>query len=83
MLLCMRTTLNIDDELMRAVKGRAAERGLTITEIIEEALRESLYREKQRRKPYRLHWVRVKGRLQPGVDLTDRDSLYDLLEGRR
>jgi hypothetical protein len=36
----MRTALNIDDELMVKVKKKAIETGKTITEIVEEALRE-------------------------------------------
>jgi hypothetical protein len=78
----MRTTLNIDDELMKSVKRKAAEVGLTITEVIEEALRENLYRKKNEKKPFRLRWVTVKGKLQAGVDLTDRDALYERMEGR-
>lgn len=39
MLVCMRTTLNIDDELMERVKKKAIESGKTITEIVENALR--------------------------------------------
>ena len=82
MLLCMRTTLNIDDELMKTVKRKAAESDRTITQVIEEALRENLYPNKKEKKPFRLRWVTVKGKLQPGVDLTDRDALYDRMEGR-
>ncbi len=82
MLLCMRTTLNIDNELMKNVKRKAAEAGRTITEVIEEAIRESLYPNRKEAKRFRLRWVTVKGRLRPGVDLTDRDALYERMEGR-
>lgn len=83
MLFCVRTTLNLDDELMKQVKRKAAETGRTMTEIIEEGLRESLRRARPPgAKSYRLKMVTVKGRLRPGVDLTDRDALYDLMEGR-
>jgi hypothetical protein len=83
MLICMRTTLNINDDLMRATKRRAAETGRTVSGMIEVALREIL--EKENRKDngdnrYRLQWVVVEGGVQPGVDLTDRDSLYDHME---
>jgi len=33
--------------------------------------------------PQRLKWVIVSGRLQSGVDIEDRDSLLDRMEGRR
>jgi Arc/MetJ family transcription regulator len=38
----VRTTLTIDDEVMRAVKVRAARKGKTDSEFIEEALRRDL-----------------------------------------
>ena len=82
MLICMRTTLNLDDGLMRAVKRRAAEDGSTMTQIIEEALRDHLNRDPERGQPFELRWVTVKGRALPGVDITDRDALYDRMEDR-
>lgn len=79
----MRTTLNLDDHLMRALKKRAAETGRTITRVIEDALRDSLARERARRhEPFKLRWVTVRGRVQPGVDLTDRHNLLDRMDGR-
>ena len=42
MITCMRTTLVLDDELFRQTKRRAAERNLTVSDIVNEALRESL-----------------------------------------
>ncbi len=81
--ICMRTTLNINDRLIRLAKKRAAETGQTVTRIIEEALRESLVAEKRPgEKPFRLVWTTVRGRVLPGVDLTDRDALYERMEGR-
>jgi len=80
MLICMRTTLNLEDELMRAVKRRAAEVGSTMTEIIEEALRDHLHRSQERVQPFEFHWVTVKGSALPGVDITDRDALYEQME---
>ena len=84
MLFCMRTTLNLDDTLMRAVKRRAADSGLTITRIIEASLRETLARDEAARvRPFRLRLPVVKGRPRQGVDLSDRDALYEIMEGRR
>lgn len=80
----MRTTLDINDELMRKAKRRAVETGESLTRVIEKALRESFQREHtMKRSPFRLDWVTVRGRLRPGVDLTDRDALYERMEGRR
>lgn len=78
----MRTTLNLDDDLMRTVKQRAAEQGRTVSSMIELALREALARETRAGRPYRLRWATVRGGLQPGVDLTDRSSLLDRMDGR-
>lgn len=39
MLICMRTTLNLDDELAAAAKREAARRGQTFTSLLEEGLR--------------------------------------------
>lgn len=38
----MRTTLNIDDELMKAAKIAAIREGTTLTALVEEALRERI-----------------------------------------
>jgi len=82
MLICMRTTLNIDDGLMRKARRRAAQTGRTLTEIVEEALRHELAGERPSGRRFRLKWTPVSGRLLPGVVLSDRDSLIDAMEGR-
>ncbi|MFQ5680379.1 MAG: type II toxin-antitoxin system VapB family antitoxin [Gemmatimonadota bacterium] len=79
----MRTTLNLDDDLMRRIKRRAAVTGRTITSIVETALRELLRHEEGSPGPYRLTWTVVQGGAQPGVDLKDRDALHERMEGRR
>lgn len=78
----MRTTLNLDDELMRSLKRRAADTGRTMTDLMEEALRDMLSRDPSPEAEGEFRWVTVRGRVQPGVDLTDRDSLLDAMEGR-
>ncbi len=82
MFICMRTTLNLEDNLMRALKVRAAETGRTLTSLIEEAIRESLSRPSSQERG-KFNWVTVRGRVRPGVDIADRDSLLDTMEGRR
>jgi zona occludens toxin (predicted ATPase) len=76
----MRTTLNIDDEIMRLVKRRAVESGRTITELVEHALRREVSGQQPRASHFILRWSAVAGKAQPGIDLTDRDSLYDAME---
>lgn len=82
MVICMRTTIDIDDTLMKEAKKRAAETGQTLREVIEESLREFLKRESENRAtPFKMEWIVVKGALRPGVDLSDRRSLLDLMDG--
>jgi hypothetical protein len=82
MLICMRTTLNIDDALMRKVKRLASRQGKTMTQVVQEALRKEVTGERPSHGRFRLEWVTVSGRLLPGVDLSDRESLLDAMEGR-
>jgi hypothetical protein len=82
MLFCMRTTLEISDELFRLLKRRAADDGTPLRQVVENALR--FYLGKQnKRKGYQLRWNTERGRLLPGVRLDDRDALFDLMDGRR
>ena len=78
----MRTTLDLEDHLIKEAKRRAAETGQTLSSLIETAIRELLEQENRPKRPYRLKWLVVRGGAQPGVDLTDRDNLLDLMEGR-
>jgi len=80
MLLRMRTTMDITDELFRRAKKRAADDGVPLRNVVEAALRIYLS-SRSRRAGYRLNWKTERGRLQPGVDLDDRDSLLERMEG--
>ncbi|HVT61460.1 MAG TPA: CopG family transcriptional regulator [Thermoanaerobaculia bacterium] len=77
----MRTTIRLDDHLLTEAKERAARQGVTLTAVIEQALRESFSRRQEhtRRRPVKLPtWGH--GGLLPGVDLDDSASLLDLME---
>ncbi len=82
MLLCMRTTVQIKDPLFREAKKLAVETGRSLSQVIEDALIESLNRQRQplARKAVRLTTFKGKG-LQPGVDLDDTAALLDRLQG--
>lgn len=82
MLLCMRTTVEISDELLRQAKKRAAHEGLPLRHVVESALRAYLSGRRARGGTYRLRWRTAHGRIQPGVRLEDRDALFDLMDGR-
>jgi hypothetical protein len=78
----MRTTLDIDDTLLRQAKKQAAEEGKTLTRIVEEALRERLSPKVRGGKKFKLRLLTRKGRIIPGTNLADRDLLYERMEGR-
>ena len=81
MLLCMRTTIRLDDELLAQAKQVAAQTNRTLTAVIEEALRQHLGLQQQlaAREPVRLNTVGGNG-LLPGVDLDDSAALLALME---
>jgi hypothetical protein len=78
----MRTTINLDDQLLADAKRLAHESGKTLTAVIEDALRERLARRespRQRSQAFRLHTFKGNG-LQPGVDLDNSAALRDLMD---
>ncbi len=79
--LIMRITIRIDDELLKQAKQLAASSGKSFTAIIEDALRESLSRQKLSGSRQPVHLVTFIGNgLLPGVDLDDSAALLDLIE---
>ena len=78
----MRTTLDIDDRLLEAARRRAAEKGSTLTAFVEHALAAALV-QRDAKTAYRLEWKTHPGRTLPGVDIADRDRLFEVMEGRR
>lgn len=75
-----RTTLKLDDDLLRRLKERAAREGRTLQALANDLLRQGL--SPRRDVDYRLEISTWEGTLQPGVDLFDRDTLFDRMEGR-
>lgn len=80
----MRTTLNLDDDLLTEAKRLAATRGTTLTAVMEDALRIVVRRaeESDRRQPVALPTFGEPGAgFMPGVDLDDTAALLELMEG--
>lgn len=77
----MRTTIRIDDQLLKEAKKLALRRGTSLTAVIEDALREALARQRkpEKREPARLVTFDGNG-LLPGVDLDDSAALLDVME---
>jgi hypothetical protein len=84
MLRHMRTTINLPDELILQAKRAALESDTTLTEVIANALRESLAKP-PRKKAKRAFKIFASGRggVLPGVDLDDTSALLDLMDGPR
>ena len=79
----MRTTINLDDHLLKDLKQLAAKTGRTMTSIIEDAIRQAILPQKPvSRKRIRLTVVDGKGP-RPGIDLDDSASLLDLVDRRK
>ena len=77
----VRTTLTLDDEVLKAARRRAREQERPLKDVINEALRQGLAMGETRRLPaYTFRLKTVEGRLLPGVDLTDRDKLFELMD---
>ena len=79
----MRTTIDIDDNLFLLAKKKAIENRTTLKGVVESALRKSLIHSAKPKIEYRLKWKTVRGKAIPSVDISDRDSLYERMEGRR
>jgi len=78
----MRTTIRIDDQLLKEAKEAAAASNRTLTEVVQDALREALSRRRTGTVRERVTLTTVGGGgPMPGVDLDDSASLLDLMEG--
>jgi hypothetical protein len=78
-----RTTVRLDDGLLRQVKAEARRRGESVTSLVERGLRLVLSGSHHRgRTRIRLPVSRATGGTRPGVDLNDSRALMDRLEGR-
>ena len=77
----MRTTVRLNDQLLKSAKHFAQDTSKSLTAVIEDALRQLLSRRtsKQPRKPVKLTTVSGHG-VRPGVDLNDSAALLALME---
>ncbi len=75
----MRTTLAVDDHLLVAAKRRARERGQTLGQVVEDALRRELSTPTPAT-PDAVPVFRGGGGLRPGVDATSNRALREALD---
>ena len=77
----MRTTINVDDQLLIQAKAQAATLGVTLAQLIEDALRESLMRRENVEHRGRVRLITMKGTgTRPGIDLDNSHSLLEIME---
>jgi hypothetical protein len=75
----MRTTVNLPADLLRDAKSRAAEEGVTLTQLIAEGLRQRIGGSRAS-EPFKIPVFAGDG-MQPGVELSDNAATRDLLDG--
>ncbi len=75
----MKTTLIIDDGILRQLKQEATRRGTTISHLVESSLRMFLAKKKDAIPPQELPTFDGGG---VSVDVSNRDELYRVMEGR-
>lgn len=76
----MRTTVTIHDELLTSAKLRARERGVTLSQLVEDGLRRELAVRNE--PPARLELPVFDGKTgpAPGLDLNSNRAIYEFLE---
>lgn len=76
----MKTTLNLNDQVLRHAKERAARDGITLTRFVENAVRAKLMDTRRNGPAFKLNISTVRGKRPPNVDISDREALYDVLD---
>jgi hypothetical protein len=79
----MKTTVEISDPLMREARKAAERGGRTLRSLLEEGLR-GVLSSRERKRKFRLRDGSFKGRgVQPGVDLSDWETIRSLIYEER
>ena len=73
----MKTTLDLDEQLLQEAEACAAREGRTLAQLVEEALRS---RVRASAAPDNLNFLVKLGWLTPGIDIDNRNALYDLFD---
>ena len=76
-----RTTITFDHELLRKLKSDAAAKGVTLSDFVNSLLKQAIGK-KKKQEQFKLHFTGWEADVQPGVDILDRDKLFDLINGR-
>jgi hypothetical protein len=76
----MRTTISIHDELLESAKLRARERGKTLGQLVEDALRRELSMDYDASERPPVPIFRGGTGARPGLDLTSNRAIYEFLD---
>ena len=74
-----RTTVRLDEHLLKNAKRYALERNQTLTAVIEEALRDKLENKSGAEEPFVL--ITSAGGPKLGVDLSNNSLVQDIMDG--
>ena len=77
----MRTTLDIDDPILREIKAIHETEGRPMGAIVSELLADALTRRKTRRERPEFRWTARP--MKALVDLADKDTVYAVLDAER
>ncbi len=78
----VKTTLNLDPRLLTRAKRLAATEGITLTALVEDALRARVVARPAEATRFQLQVPTVRGDRPPAVDVADRQALFDLFDER-
>lgn len=77
----MRTTVRLDDALLKRARREAARRNVTLTSLIDQGLRLAMQPQAPERKPRKsLPVCTAGGGTLPGVNLNDSAGLLDIMD---
>ena len=80
MLLCVRTTSDIPDPLFRRAMKAAADRDLTLREVVLRALRAHIDAPAAAAAAYRFEWKVFPGALRPGMPFDSNAALEEFFD---
>jgi len=75
----MKTTIEIQSELLRRAKATARKEGTTLRALVEEGLRAAMASRARPRRRRRLRLRAWKGELQPGIDFSNWEQIRAII----
>lgn len=79
----MKTTVELDDDLVIEAKKFAAERRTTLRKLIAQGLRQQVAAIDQPKRKGKIAWVTASGGLPRDLDVRDRERMHDWISRKR